>query len=196
MFFTWALFYCSNVKITSAPEEVDVLINGVLKGKTPLSLNLDAGTYKITLNKTGFKSVDSKIHVSESRDLNKFFELISEKDDCEEKEGKWSKNKCIICKGAKLENICWEKNPAENPKNWKKSKKYCKKKKKRLPTKSEWENSWAEFGSSMVKPSKFGYWSESETNDPSQAWLFVPAKSNAVTWDKSNMGLALCVEEY
>ena len=53
----------SKLYITSNPRGADVFINGKFYGRTPIKIEMDAGKYKVSISKNGYKSYEEDIAI-------------------------------------------------------------------------------------------------------------------------------------
>lgn len=56
------------LKVSSTPRGASVYINGSLKGKTPLSLKLGLGEYRVRLSRPGFDDSERTIRLEKMTD--------------------------------------------------------------------------------------------------------------------------------
>ena len=49
------------LKVRTTPKGARVYINDTLKGKTPLTIKLDLGKYRVRLSRAGYRDIESQI---------------------------------------------------------------------------------------------------------------------------------------
>ena len=58
-------FYEHHVVVASSPANAEILMDGMVAGKTPLTLELKKGTYTLSARKDGYETLEHAVYVSQ-----------------------------------------------------------------------------------------------------------------------------------
>jgi hypothetical protein len=67
-----------SIVLESDPSKADVYLNTVFKGKTPITINISRGTYRVVIQKTGYQDWSNRISVTAGASTDVYAQLSAD----------------------------------------------------------------------------------------------------------------------